>query len=137
MPGRVCHLAAAAWQTRPPPLPRPSRLFLPPSPPRGGGRGEGFGPVVLWNRMIQTHWVWSAALATQGDTTMDLAARLLVRRRFLQLAGGTLGLHLGGLWRAQGADPRPGPVRSCILIFYYGGPSHLDTYDPKPDAPAE
>jgi len=23
------------------------------------------------------------------------------------------------------------------LIFYYGGPSHLDTYDPKPDAPAE
>src|SRR6266567_886226 len=68
---------------------------------------------------------------------MDLAARLLVRRRFLQLAGGTLGLNLGGLWRAQGAGPRPGPVRACILIFYYGGPSHLDTYDPKPDAPAE
>jgi hypothetical protein len=28
-------------------------------------------------------------------------------------------------------------IRSCILIFYYGGPSHLDTFDPKPDAPAE
>jgi hypothetical protein len=28
-------------------------------------------------------------------------------------------------------------IRSCILIFYYGGPSHLDTLDPKPDAPAE
>lgn len=28
-------------------------------------------------------------------------------------------------------------VRSCVLLFYYGGPSHLDTLDPKPDAPAE
>jgi hypothetical protein len=28
-------------------------------------------------------------------------------------------------------------IRSCILIFYYGGPSHLDTFDPKPDAPRE
>jgi hypothetical protein len=24
-----------------------------------------------------------------------------------------------------------------VLVFYYGGPSHLDTFDPKPDAPAE
>ncbi|HYT94876.1 MAG TPA: DUF1501 domain-containing protein, partial [Gemmataceae bacterium] len=71
---------------------------------------------------------------------MGHATHLLLRRRFLQFAGGTLGLHLGGLWRAQAASPvRPGrgALRSCILIFYYGGPSHLDTYDPKPDAPAE
>src|SRR5213080_3161174 len=68
---------------------------------------------------------------------MDIAARLLLRRRFLQLAGGSLGLHLGGLWKAQAARPRPGAIRSCILLFYYGGPSHLDTLDPKPDAPAE
>ena len=26
-------------------------------------------------------------------------------------------------------------IRSCIFVFYYGGPSHLDTYDMKPDAP--
>src|SRR5207247_7515087 len=25
----------------------------------------------------------------------------------------------------------------CILIFFYGGPSHLETFDPKPNAPAE
>src|SRR5213080_1867662 len=68
---------------------------------------------------------------------MDIAARLLLRRRFLQLAGGSLGLHLGGLWKAQAARPRPGAIRSCILVFYYGGPSHLDTFDPKPGAPAE
>src|SRR5947209_8553831 len=72
------------------------------------------------------------------DMTMGPEARLLLRRRFLQLAGGTLGLHLGGLWRARAAAPAGvGSIRSCILIFYYGGPSHLDTYDPKPDAPAE
>jgi hypothetical protein len=30
-----------------------------------------------------------------------------------------------------------GRARSCILIFQWGGPSQLDTWDPKPDAPAE
>ncbi len=66
------------------------------------------------------------------------------RRRLLQLGGaGGLGLSLGGLWRAQEAQAAagreaPAPrVRACILIFYYGGPSHLDTFDMKPDAPAE
>jgi hypothetical protein len=33
--------------------------------------------------------------------------------------------------------PTSDPIRSCILLFYYGGPSHLDTLDPKPNAPAE
>jgi hypothetical protein len=27
--------------------------------------------------------------------------------------------------------------RSCILLFLVGGPSQLDTFDPKPDAPSE
>src|SRR5205814_2016673 len=51
------------------------------------------------------------------------------------------GLSLGGLWRARAttppAAPPPNAVRACILVFYYGGPSHLDTFDPKPDAPSE
>jgi len=56
------------------------------------------------------------------------------------------GLQLSSLLRVE-ASPIPqlstlnpqlhSPVRSCILIFYYGGPSHLETWDPKPDAPAE
>ena len=28
-----------------------------------------------------------------------------------------------------------GKAKSCILIYNYGGPSHLDLWDPKPDAP--
>ncbi|HVC94939.1 MAG TPA: DUF1501 domain-containing protein [Pirellulales bacterium] len=30
-----------------------------------------------------------------------------------------------------------GRAKSCILIFNYGGPSHLDTFDLKPNAPVE
>ncbi len=30
-----------------------------------------------------------------------------------------------------------GKAKACILIFNYGGPSHLDTWDLKPDAPQE
>jgi hypothetical protein len=67
--------------------------------------------------------------------------RPLNRRQLLQLGGwGYFGLSLGGLLRAQAAAPERGPVakiRSCILVFYYGGPSHLDTFDLKPGAPAE
>lgn len=62
------------------------------------------------------------------------------RRRLLQ--AGSLGL-LGGLnlpnWiRASenGETGRPA-IKSCILVFFYGGPSHVDTFDLKPDAPAE
>ena len=32
---------------------------------------------------------------------------------------------------------REARIRSCILVFFYGGPSHLDTWDYKPNAPRE
>ena len=60
--------------------------------------------------------------------------RTLGRRQFLGMAGlAGLGL-LPGRGAAATSTAR---IRSCILLFYYGGPSHLDTLDPKPDAPAE
>jgi len=64
---------------------------------------------------------------------------LLTRRRLLEFsAGGYLGLNLGGLWTAQASAVATKPsIRACILIFYYGGPSQLDTFDMKPNAPAE
>ena len=52
------------------------------------------------------------------------------------LIGGGLidALRLRGL-----AGPESGPARktSCILIWMDGGPSHYETFDPKPDAPKE
>jgi hypothetical protein len=70
--------------------------------------------------------------------------RRISRRSLLQRGSlGYLGLELAGLCRAKKArgagPPRPGPrtrLRACIFIFCDGGPSHLDTFDMKPAAPA-
>jgi Protein of unknown function (DUF1501) len=63
------------------------------------------------------------------------------RRRWLQRVGiGAFGLPwLGATTVAASGtlSPTKTPVRSCIFVFLYGGPSHLDTFDMKPDAPAE
>lgn len=73
------------------------------------------------------------------------------RRDFLQLGlGGMLGWGLADLMRLQAAKPTsaiPTPVPAaaapagkpvnCILIWLDGGPSHYETFDPKPDAPSE
>ncbi|MBI3838370.1 MAG: DUF1501 domain-containing protein [Planctomycetia bacterium] len=69
------------------------------------------------------------------------------RRRVLQAGGlGALGFSLPELWAAQ-ASAGPvsstmksagfGRAKSCIFLFMWGGPSQLDTFDPKPDAPSE
>ena len=62
----------------------------------------------------------------------------LTRRDFLH-AGAlpTLGLTLPGLLAQRAsAAPRDRDV-NCIMLFLVGGPSHIDTFDPKPNAPAE
>jgi hypothetical protein len=63
------------------------------------------------------------------------------RRELLHAGGLTLaGLGLPELFRARAAARAGGTfgrARSCIVLFMTGGPSHLDTWDPKPDLPAE
>ena len=69
----------------------------------------------------------------------------LNRRRLLQTGAVALPwLNFSQLFASpatpQAASRAPSPaarIKSCILLFYYGGPSHLDTWDLKPDAPAE
>ena len=60
------------------------------------------------------------------------------RRRLLQ-AGGLGALHLGvpGIVAARGkVDSKKGAAeKSCIFVLLCGGPSHLDTWDLKPNAP--
>ncbi len=62
----------------------------------------------------------------------------VTRRSFLQ-AGvlGLGGLSLPGLQRlrAEGAADGAGRDRSVILFWLSGGPGHMETWDPKPDAP--
>src|SRR3954454_2966416 len=57
----------------------------------------------------------------------------VTRRAFLQIGASTvLGLHLAD--RLHAAPARP---TSVLLLWLWGGPAHLDTWDPKPDAPLE
>ncbi|MEO1997261.1 MAG: DUF1501 domain-containing protein, partial [Planctomycetaceae bacterium] len=67
------------------------------------------------------------------------------RRDLLRVGGLTaLGFGLGDMYRfrrlaaAEGQSATPtGKAKSCVLIWLDGGPSHLETFDLKPDAPSE
>src|SRR5262245_31684169 len=61
----------------------------------------------------------------------------LSRRSFLQLgAAGLASLSLPQLARAREASGTTKDT-SVLLIWLDGGPSHMDLYDLKPEAPAE
>src|SRR5580704_5574695 len=75
----------------------------------------------------------SCMLRVPGD------ASRFSRRHLLQVGGlGLLGVTLPKLLesraRADAAGTAP-KADACILLFLNGGPSHLDMWDPKPDAP--
>jgi hypothetical protein len=62
------------------------------------------------------------------------------RRDFLRVGAlSALGLGLTDLLRAEsrGIKPRSATADAAILVWLGGGMTHLDTLDPKPDAPAE
>ncbi len=63
------------------------------------------------------------------------------RRSFLQAGStGLAGLSLPNLINLETAhaiDELRAKIRNCITIFLVGSPGHLDTWDMKPEAPAE
>src|SRR6266478_5412906 len=64
----------------------------------------------------------------------------ITRRDFLQVGTlGALGLTLSKLaeLHALGATAKGNDEKSCIMIFNLGAPSQVDTFDMKPNAPAE
>jgi hypothetical protein len=65
------------------------------------------------------------------------AAFSLKRREALQIGVGLFGLNLPTFLEAAGSIPSAKRDISCIFLFLAGGPSHFETFDPKPDAPAE
>lgn len=69
----------------------------------------------------------------------------LTRREILRIGGlAPLGLSLSSLLAGQAraaGDPLPnasfGRAKRCLLLFMWGGPSHIDLFDMKPNAPRE
>ncbi|MGL4423162.1 MAG: DUF1501 domain-containing protein [Gemmataceae bacterium] len=62
------------------------------------------------------------------------------RRNFLKLGAFGAGLTLADQLRSQAAataNRQSTPTKSAIMIYLPGGPSHIDMYDPKPEAPLE
>ncbi|SIN73743.1 Protein of unknown function [Singulisphaera sp. GP187] len=79
-------------------------------------------------------------LRIMGGRTTTCAG--VTRRELLRAGGLSLfgSMTLPRLLRAEAESPAgraPGRIRSVILINLYGGPSHLDMFDMKPDAPVE
>lgn len=66
--------------------------------------------------------------------------RLAVNRRTCLKVGALGAVGLPGLLQAESNSAvRKGKAtaKSVILLFQFGGPSHFETFDPKPDAPRE
>src|SRR5580700_10251470 len=59
------------------------------------------------------------------------------RRSFLKIGACGAGLGLADVLRLRAAAGTASRPKSAIMIYLGGGPSHIDTYDLKPDAPAE
>jgi hypothetical protein len=76
-------------------------------------RIESFKPVHLCDGISRRDFLHAGALSMLGFSLADFYAL-----------------------QAAGAAPADRDV-NCIMLFLLGGPSHLDTWDMKPDAPAE
>ena len=68
----------------------------------------------------------------------------IARRNFIRVGGLTaLGLGMSNFFQlqreiaAKSSVEKAPKAKSCILIWLDGGASHLDTFDPKPEAPSE
>ena len=60
------------------------------------------------------------------------------RREWLRVGGlGAFGLTLPALLDARAAQAKPPKAKSVIMLFLLGAPPQHESWDPKPDAPAE
>ncbi len=80
--------------------------------------------------------------ADRGESKLrSRPARQISRRGILQCGSTLLGLSLPQFLQlnslAGESDSNFGRAKSCILLYCWGGMSHHDTWDPKPQAPAE
>src|SRR5438270_11947359 len=77
------------------------------------------------------------------DATNGVTRRTFLHAGAISTLGLTLADHFAACGLASGSHPASAKPQAadadvnCIMLFLVGGPSHIDTWDPKPDAPAE
>ena len=60
------------------------------------------------------------------------------RRNFLRSSVGLAGLTLPTFFKAQAVStPKRRKAKACIVIYTWGGMSHYESFDPKPEAPVD
>ena len=110
---------------------------------------HGYEKALLgdWRPPADHGMIFTMARLSRGGFPMLLVGRHrtrtcqgLSRRALLQVGASTvLGLSLADLLRrrsAAGAEVH-GTAKSVLLLWLWGGPAQLDTWDPKPNAPLE
>ncbi len=98
-------------------------------------------PVVVGEcaaKMWATRGAKGSTAMSMADRDKPVRASDVTRRDFLRAGGAGVGV-LGLGWHELEALGRSTSrsERSVILLLLVGGPSQLETWDPKPDAPAE
>ena len=95
--------------------------------------------VLPSQRLALPHQRGPTRLALGSQHPVSHALSRSRRREFLRLGlTGLAGLTWPGLLRLRAERPAPPRADTALLVVWlHGGASHLETYDPKPDAPAE
>jgi len=79
-----------------------------------------------------------------NEACLNFRKAMAISRRGVLRLGAFGGLSLPALWQAQSHAATElqtasgfGKAKRCIFLFMWGGPSQLDTFDMKPNAPLE
>src|SRR5579872_193922 len=106
----------------------------------GSRAGSGMGFVQQSGIFVQPLGATMLSIPGKSGSTCDGFSR----REFLRVGGvGILGMSLADILQLQAAEPADAPkqkagwgkAKSLLFVFLQGGPSHIDIWDPKPDAP--
>src|SRR5690349_16656061 len=87
---------------------------------------------ISWLSRIFRGWTMSSAEPQTERTEDSVSRREFLRAGGLSVVGLSLADHAAWAEFLQGKSQR-----NCIIVLMTGGPSQLETFDPKPDAPAD
>src|SRR4029079_13782289 len=89
---------------------------------------------LLWALLTTPEFMFKDSLMTTHRNCEGFSRRDCIK---LGLGGLLSGGLVGALRATASAASSKSAAKACILIWMDGGPSHYETFDPKPEAPIE